>query len=182
VTGEGAGPWVFVPGQPQPKGSTTAFAYIPKGGGKPRASTTNANPETKGWEATVRDYVTPVLNDGLIPYPRPWAVLLELWFLRARTASAPKKSTPYLTVKPDIDKLQRAVLDALTGTLYADDAQVIGGTFRKRTCEAAERPGLWLRWQGIAPGTPERAFRPLGYSTGPATPVSFGPFDPTVQP
>ena len=37
----------------------------------------------------------------------------------------PKKPVrQYPTTKPDIDKLSRAVLDALTGVLYKDDSQV----------------------------------------------------------
>lgn len=31
-----------------------------------------------------------------------------------------------MTVKPDLDKLCRTVLDALTGVAYKDDSQVIG--------------------------------------------------------
>lgn len=39
--------------------------------------------------------------------------------------SQPKSSTRrYPTTKPDLDKLTRAVLDALTGVAYKDDSQV----------------------------------------------------------
>jgi Holliday junction resolvase RusA-like endonuclease len=38
----------------------------------------------------------------------------------------------YPVVRPDADKLLRAVLDALTGRVWADDAQVVVATARKR--------------------------------------------------
>ena len=37
---------------------------------------------------------------------------------------APKRVTE-VTTKPDVDKLARAALDALTGVLWADDSQVV---------------------------------------------------------
>ena len=41
------------------------------------------------------------------------------------------------TVRPDAGKLERAVLDALTGTLYRDDAQVVDLHVTKRYGEPA---------------------------------------------
>lgn len=50
-----------------------------------------------------------------------------------RNASALKPSAPqYPTVAPDLDKLARAVGDALKGVAYADDAQIVDLTARKR--------------------------------------------------
>jgi Holliday junction resolvase RusA-like endonuclease len=42
-----------------------------------------------------------------------------------RPKSIKPAERPHPTVKPDLDKLIRAVLDALTGVLFRDDAQVI---------------------------------------------------------
>jgi len=50
-------------------------------------------------------------------------VAVEVWFEFARPQSAGKRLHP--TVKPDIDKTLRAVLDALTGIAYDDDSQVV---------------------------------------------------------
>jgi Holliday junction resolvase RusA-like endonuclease len=35
------------------------------------------------------------------------------------------------TTKPDVDKLMRAVFDALSGVVFEDDAQVVEGSFKK---------------------------------------------------
>ena len=56
---------------------------------------------------------------------RPGAVGVRIWFLFERPKSAPATERPFMTVKPDIDKVLRAALDALTGLAYEDDAQVV---------------------------------------------------------
>lgn len=52
------------------------------------------------------------------------AVVVSLVFALDRPASVPVRKRLFPTVKPDIDKLTRAVLDALAGVAYHDDAQV----------------------------------------------------------
>lgn len=53
-------------------------------------------------------------------FPRPSA-----HYGTGRNADLLKASAPaYKTTKPDIDKLTRAVLDALTGVAFVDDSQV----------------------------------------------------------
>lgn len=54
--------------------------------------------------------------------PKPDAVALNVSFVFKKPASS-KIAQP--TVKPDIDKTLRALLDALTGVAYDDDAQVV---------------------------------------------------------
>jgi hypothetical protein len=51
--------------------------------------------------------------------------------------SAPK----YPATTPDIDKLARALLDALTGVLVLDDKQVVELTCRKSWAEYSPLPG-----------------------------------------
>jgi crossover junction endodeoxyribonuclease RusA len=46
--------------------------------------------------------------------------------------------------KGDIDKLSRAVLDALTGTLLHDDSQVVQLSAHKRYATPSERPGALI--------------------------------------
>lgn len=50
-------------------------------------------------------------------------------FIRPKSVSA--KSRPYHIVKPDLDKLTRAVLDGLTNVAYKDDSQVMRITASK---------------------------------------------------
>lgn len=53
------------------------------------------------------------------------AVEITLVFSFIRPKSVSVKKRPNMTVKPDLDKLTRAVLDALTHHAYDDDSQVV---------------------------------------------------------
>jgi Holliday junction resolvase RusA-like endonuclease len=55
--------------------------------------------------------------------------------------SAPKRRRLPATKKPDLDKLLRAILDALTGVLYHDDSQVVEALVRKELAYDAA-PGV----------------------------------------
>lgn len=66
------------------------------------------------------------------------AVKVELDFIMARPKSA-KRAFP--SVKPDLDKLIRAVLDGLTGVVYEDDSQVI---LIQSSKTYGEKQGVWI--------------------------------------
>jgi crossover junction endodeoxyribonuclease RusA len=100
----------------QPKGSTRAF--LPKGAAFP--VTTSANPRLKQWEHLVAVQAQAAGADGLFLGP----VLLEVTFYLPRPQSAPRRVVHHLTA-PDLDKLVRGTMDALTGILYRDDSQVV---------------------------------------------------------
>lgn len=57
----------------------------------------------------------------LTPKPHPVTMSITWTFVRPKSA----QRREHHTVKPDIDKLTRAVLDALTEVAYDDDAQVM---------------------------------------------------------
>lgn len=59
---------------------------------------------------------------GEQPFQGPLTV--ELRFYLPRPKSAPK-SREWPTTRPDLDKLARSVLDALTHVCWSDDAQII---------------------------------------------------------
>ena len=59
-------------------------------------------------------------------------VTMTMLFTFVRPKSVKAKKRPDMTVKPDLDKLCRTVLDALTGVAYKDDSQVIGIIANKR--------------------------------------------------
>lgn len=61
-------------------------------------------------------------------YAKPMAVTVDLMFCLPQIKN-PTKRLP--TVKPDLDKLARSVLDALTGVAYEDDSQVCKLTLEK---------------------------------------------------
>jgi Holliday junction resolvase RusA-like endonuclease len=104
----------FVGGAPIPQGSKKAFV---RGG---RVSLVEANDKLKPWRKTVTETVSSVLFQA---EPCAHAVEVELLFVMPR----PKSVTRYhMTVKPDLDKLTRAVFDGVTDSgLWVDDSQVV---------------------------------------------------------
>lgn len=75
------------------------------------------------------------------------AVVVILEFRMPRPASV-KRAFPH--VKPDVDKLARAVLDALTGVVFKDDSQVVSLQASK---VYSDRPGVLVR---VGAHTPNR--------------------------
>ena len=59
---------------------------------------------------------------------------------RPKTVKVRKRPLPI--VKPDLDKLVRSVLDALSGVVFADDAQVTGLLTVKRYEQAGVPVGV----------------------------------------
>jgi len=133
---------VHVIGKAEPKGSTRAF--LPKGGRFPVV--TSDNPKLKDWQTQVRLVVSqvpgltveqgPVRLTAVFKLPAPKIVLAHL----KRKGLA----LPHLT-KPDLDKGLRAILDALTGVSYRDDAQVVEIRATKQYAHADEPPCVWLQ-------------------------------------
>jgi crossover junction endodeoxyribonuclease RusA len=116
---------------PKPKGSMRAFVR----GGRPIL--TSDNPGLKGWEAVVRHQA-----QQHIPALLEASVAITLSFALPRTKSLPKRlERPHLT-RPDVDKLARSVLDALTGVAFSDDAQVTQLACTKRYALEGEQPGV----------------------------------------
>jgi Holliday junction resolvase RusA-like endonuclease len=82
----------------------------------------------------------------------PISLHLVFYFVRPRTHFKTGKKTwnvlredapLFYTSAPDVDKLARAVLDALSGILFIDDRQVAVLEARKLY---ARTPGLWISW------------------------------------
>jgi Holliday junction resolvase RusA-like endonuclease len=122
-------------GTPIPKGSTRSFA-IARGKGASRVYTgktvnmaSNAD-ELRPWEALVRDAATqagakitsrPVEVNIVFSFRRP-----KGHFRKGKNANVLRDGHPeHHTSKPDLDKLERAILDGLTGVVYVDDSQVV---------------------------------------------------------
>jgi Holliday junction resolvase RusA-like endonuclease len=80
----------------------------------------------------------------------PVSISITFRFLRPKThyikSGLSPKAPLHLTSKQkgDIDKLSRAVLDALTGTLLHDDSQVVQLSAHKRYTTPDERPGALI--------------------------------------
>lgn len=111
-------------GTPIPQGSTKAF-NVP---GLKHPVVTADNAKTKPWRQAVVDAVREQLGDRP---PLDGPVELSVRFYLPRPKSAPKRVTEPAK-KPDLDKLMRAVGDALTAAgVWIDDSQVVAVTARK---------------------------------------------------
>lgn len=121
-------------GVPQPKGSTRAF--MPKGARFPVV--TSDNPKVKQWQRVVALGGMAARGAGILP--TSGAVELEVAFFLPRPIRLAKKATPHHLSRPDVDKLSRAVGDALTGILWDDDGQIVKLIATKAYAEAGTEP------------------------------------------
>lgn len=120
-------------GVAQPKGSTRAF--MPKGARFPVV--TSDNPKLKAWQRVV---ALAAVAARMRQAPSSGPVAVEIDFALPRPLHLAKKATrPHIT-RPDVDKLARGILDALSKVLFEDDGQVVRLSATKRTCELGEEP------------------------------------------
>jgi Holliday junction resolvase RusA-like endonuclease len=128
---------VRVLGHPQPAGSKTAFQH-PKTG---RIIVKDAAKNSRPWKQEVAGAAEAQMGRlGLTLLDGP--LEMELVFVLARpkahygtgrNSGVVKPSAPeFPATRPDVDKLSRAVLDALSGVVYRDDAQIVEKVARKR--------------------------------------------------
>lgn len=74
----------------------------------------------------------------------PGAVRLKVYFFMPRTKAMRAKTIPH-TKRPDLDKLLRGVLDAMTGVVYGDDSAVTHVSLLKRYALPDEQPGVLIK-------------------------------------
>ena len=119
----------FVEGVPAPQGSKSVsrqgFLY-------------ETSKKLKPWRKKVAETAPAVY------IPKPGAVQVGLTFIMPRPKSTPKK-TPPAVKRPDLDKLVRACLDAITGVTIEDDSQVTAIMATKRLAEPGETTGVHVR-------------------------------------
>lgn len=77
------------------------------------------------WRRTVR---ATCMAAGVKPIPGPIELELEFWIPRPKSV---KRESPIVRGS-DLDKLARAILDAIDGVAYDDDAQVVALRATKR--------------------------------------------------
>ena len=138
-----------VPGRPQPQGSMKAFV---RGN---RAFLTSDNSALKDWRAAVGYHALkagarllegPIRIDAAFSIQRP-----KGHFRTGKNAHLLRDSAPVVpTTKPDLDKLVRAVLDALTGVCFNDDAQVTQVNATKSYALRGEVPSTWIQVQAAS--------------------------------
>lgn len=125
---------VFIPGHPAPQGSKRHV-----GGGRMVESSKNVKP----WRSDIRGHLIDGDSQPKARFDGP--VHIELEFIMPRPVSTPKRFTPPAVKKPDLDKLQRAVFDAIgSAGVWRDDSQVVSVQATKRLAGIGETPGLHL--------------------------------------
>lgn len=130
-----------VVGAPAPQGSHRAFV---RGG---RAIVTDDSASTRPWRSDVRAAALEAMGDAP---PPDGPVSVDVTFLFARPRAhlradgTVRPSAPAAKVtRPDLDKLLRSTMDALTGIAWRDDAQVVSIAAAKAFVNRPdrERPG-----------------------------------------
>lgn len=123
---------VTVLGTAQPQGSKTVY--------NGRAVDANAS-KLKPWRKAVTQQTLQQLQDWELTAD-PIQVTVDIFLPRPRTVTRPLH-----TVKPDLDKLARAILDGITDTkaVWVDDSQVIDLRARKHYVWEELEPQVAIR-------------------------------------
>ena len=144
---------LFVPGRPATAGSKRAFVVNRKRDGKPVAVITEDNTRSKDWKGDVKRFAADAYDGPMLGGPLSLTLVFYLERPQFHVGkSGVRSSAPkHPEVKPDVDKLSRAVMDALTGVLYRDDSQVTSKWVRKRYArKPMQTPGVLIE---IGPDT-----------------------------
>jgi crossover junction endodeoxyribonuclease RusA len=149
-----------VHGRPQPQGSTKAF--IPKGW--KRAIITTDNKNLKPWRQDVASEAMAAMSKaGAKLSEEAIHVEVAFFFLRPKSVN---KSVIHKTTKPDIDKLERGILDGLTGICFRDDSQVVSCIASKGFCDSNERAEIEVRVVTAEPGNVQQRNRGVEDAAG----------------
>ncbi len=115
----------FIPGTPIPQGSMKII-------GKRMIHTRQR--DLYAWRQAVGEAA-----QGAGITPLTGSVTVDAWFYMERKKSVTRDEP---NVRPDLDKLTRAILDALTGVAYVDDAQVTRINVSKEYAKALDSVGV----------------------------------------
>jgi Holliday junction resolvase RusA-like endonuclease len=122
----------FVNGTPTPQGSKKGFVI------NGRAILVDASEGNKAWRRTVRDHIEKLPE--FRQYKGAVNVSLAFWLPRAKS-----NTKRQMIQKPDIDKLVRSVMDALTdSSLIEDDSRVVALSAMKRWADDG-KPGVLIQ-------------------------------------
>jgi Holliday junction resolvase RusA-like endonuclease len=112
-----------VTGTPTTQGSKTGFVVKTKFGSRAIVVDQNAK-KLKPWREAVRQEAVTAM-DGRPPFAGPVRVTVAFALQRPQSAPKTRRTWPMGARSGDLDKLLRAILDALTDAgVYGDDAQV----------------------------------------------------------
>lgn len=119
-------------------------AFIKQKGGERRLGLVHQSPRQLGiWRAAIAWKAKAELHGEPSPFllnpDAPVRLTMAFFVLQA-------KRSKKITLRPDLDKLVRSVLDALTGIVYKDDSQVSELTASKRLVRDPKEAMLVLVW------------------------------------
>jgi Holliday junction resolvase RusA-like endonuclease len=151
------GPWpkgtelTFYVGGVEPVAKGSMRAFVPKGWNR-AVVTDSGGARLRSYESAIRNAARAEMDKRGLPcaHETPFEVLLA--FFTARPAKdydrhgivrGAARATPWL--KPDIDKLQRSTLDALTGLVFDDDSRIVRIVVEKRFADANHDIGTWVK-------------------------------------
>lgn len=114
---------IYVPGKPEPQGSMKGYVVRSKTGALHAAVTHGKSTELNAWRNLIAlAAATTMAHERLKMLDEP--LELHLHFVLAKPKSARKRDI-WPAKRPDLDKLLRSTLDALTGVVFSDDARVV---------------------------------------------------------
>lgn len=115
----------IVEGVPVQQGSKRPIQTKAKGGYKGGLRVMDVNAKTlKPWRALVRESAETAMG-GASPLSGPVHATIVFVFPRPKYHAKMTVKPSWKTSKPDLDKLERAIYDSLSGVVYDDDAQVV---------------------------------------------------------
>ena len=151
---------IFVPGIPLPAGSGDRFMtriagrvcwtgpYVDMSDRKTKKRKSGG---LKRWKTAIAEHARmtrcevidgPVAMEIMFVFPRP--------LTHVKKSGGLRKGKPYRPIAlADIDKLSRAVLDALPDIVYANDSQVCSLSAKKRYTLGSEQPGVQIAWRAM---------------------------------
>jgi len=138
-------------GTPAPQGSMKAFVI------RGQARITSDNKKLKPYRQEVAGAALIAraeagFNDVFAAKHVPVTATYRFFF--ERPPSIPRKRICHV-VKPDLDKLVRSTTDALTGIIFADDAQICGLPGTAKFYGSPARVEIIIRIETVEQATPE---------------------------
>jgi Holliday junction resolvase RusA-like endonuclease len=126
---------IWIPGKATPQGSKKGFVI------NGRAILVDASEGNKAWRAHVTQRVREHMD--YIRYKGAVNVKMSFYMEKAKS-----NKTAFMMQKPDIDKLCRSVMDALTDSeIIEDDSRVVSLTAKKYWADE-QNPGVYIHiWQ-----------------------------------
>lgn len=151
----------FVPGIPRPTGSKRAFPIHRANGTLGVAVSDMSGEAGKAWRTDLIGFAT-IAMIGKEPFVcEPIAIELYIYLPRPKAhfgKKGLKANAPHWhSNRPDATKILRGVEDALRGTIYRDDAQIVEQHVWKLY---GSEPGVHISiWQPNIPHSPDKAAR-----------------------